>query len=451
MAKKTKTLPALSESTFLRYFNFVALYFAQGLPWGMLLLAIPAWLAMHGKSPDEIAGFAVAVGLPPSLKFIVAPLMDRYTYLPMGRKRPWVLLAQVGVIASCIFMAYVPTPLNNLPQLMVAGFIVSCMGSLFDVATDGMAVDIIPIHQQAKANALMWGSFIIAMSAALAAGTWLVNTFDFGTAMLTLAIVVSSMLVVPLLLRERQGERILPWTTGHALPETKQLQLTNWHSIFKALYSVFRLRNSLILAALLFAARGAFNYIETLLPIFTIKALGWTNAEYAQYFSTASLIGGISGMLIGGILIDKVGMRRIMNIYFFSLIFSTAVLAFSKAYWSDRSFIYAYMMVYNILYTFSTIGFFAIAMQCCWKKVSASQFTLYMTICNLGRIAFTALIGPIKANFNWQLTIFASVVMFGLGWLWFQFLDIDKQVAGVAALEKKDMENEGMLVTLTEI
>ena len=108
-------------------------------------------------------------------------------------------------------------------------------------------------------------------------------------------------------------------------------------------------------------------------------------------------------------------------------------------------------MVYNILYTFSTIGFFAIAMQCCWKKVSASQFTLYMTICNLGRIAFTALIGPIKANFNWQLTIFASVVMFGLGWLWFQFLDIDKQVAGVAALEKKDMENEGMLVTLTEI
>ncbi len=451
MAKKTKTLPALSESTFLRYFNFVALYFAQGLPWGMLLLAIPAWLAMHGKSPGEIAGFAVAVGLPPSLKFIVAPLMDRYTYLPMGRKRPWVLLAQVGVIASCIFMAYVPTPLNNLPQLMVAGFIVSCMGSLFDVATDGMAVDIIPIHQQAKANALMWGSFIIAMSAALAAGTWLVNTFDFSTAMLTLAIVVSSMLVVPLLLRERQGERILPWTTGNALLETKQLQLTNWHSIFKALYSVFRLRNSLILAALLFAARGAFNYIETLLPIFTIKALGWTNAEYAQYFSTASLIGGISGMLIGGILIDKVGMRRIMNIYFFSLIFSTAVLAFSKAYWSDRSFIYAYMMVYNILYTFSTIGFFAIAMQCCWKKVSASQFTLYMTICNLGRIAFTALIGPIKANFNWQLTIFASVVMFGLGWLWFQFLDIDKQVAGVAALEKKDMENEGMLVTLTEI
>lgn len=110
MKQTTTRFPALAEHSLLRYFAFVALYFAQGLPWGMLLLAIPAWLAMNGKSPGEIAGFAVAVGLPPSFKFIVAPLMDRYTYLPMGRKRPWILLAQLGLIASCVLMAYIPAP-----------------------------------------------------------------------------------------------------------------------------------------------------------------------------------------------------------------------------------------------------------------------------------------------------------------------------------------------------
>lgn len=324
--QKPKTLPALSENNFLRYFNFIALYFAQGLPWGMLLLAIPAWLAMNDKLPGEIAGFAVAVGLAPSFKFIVAPLMDRYTYLPMGRKRPWILLAQLGLIASCVFMAYVPDPLNNLGQLMVAGFIVSCLASIFDVAIDGMAVDIIPIHQQAKANGLMWGSLVIATSAALAAGTWLINNYDFSTAMLTLAVVVSIIMLVPLLLRERQGEKILPWTEGKALPETKKLQLSNWRSILKALYSVFSLRNSLLLAILLFTAQGAANYMATLLPIFTVKELGWTNTDYAQYYSTAKIIGGISGMIIGGILIDKFGKKKMLNFYFISLIFFTTVM-----------------------------------------------------------------------------------------------------------------------------
>ena len=75
--KRNTDLPALSTNSFFRYFNFVALYFAQGVPEGMLLYGIPAWMAMNGKSPREIAGFAIACGLPWSFKFIVAPLMDR--------------------------------------------------------------------------------------------------------------------------------------------------------------------------------------------------------------------------------------------------------------------------------------------------------------------------------------------------------------------------------------
>ena len=163
-ATKNNDVTSLSDNTFLRYFNFIALYFAQGVPEGMLTFGIPAWMAMNGKSPGEIAGFAVVTVLPWSLKFIVAPLMDRYTYLPMGRKRPWILLGQIGLIVSCIYMAYIPDPLNNIKQLMIAGFIVSFFGAFQDVATDGMAVDIIPADQQAKANGLMWGSKIIGMS-----------------------------------------------------------------------------------------------------------------------------------------------------------------------------------------------------------------------------------------------------------------------------------------------
>jgi PAT family beta-lactamase induction signal transducer AmpG len=124
---KSSAIPSLSDNSFLRYVNFIALYFAQGIPEGMLTFGIPAWLAMNGKTPGEIAGFTVIAVLPWSFKFIVAPMMDRYTYLPMGRKRPWILMGQIGLVLSCLYMASIQDPLNNLNQLMIAAFIVSSL------------------------------------------------------------------------------------------------------------------------------------------------------------------------------------------------------------------------------------------------------------------------------------------------------------------------------------
>ena len=97
---KSKPLPSLSENTFLRYFTFAALYVAQGIPEGLLWYGIPAWLAMNGKSPAEIGSYVAVVGIPWSLKILNAPIMDRFTFLAMGRKRPWVLFGQFGLIVK---------------------------------------------------------------------------------------------------------------------------------------------------------------------------------------------------------------------------------------------------------------------------------------------------------------------------------------------------------------
>ena len=113
---------------------------------------------------------------------------------------------QLGLIASCVAMAYVPDPLNNLTQFMIAGFVVSFFGAFQDVATDGMAVDIIPVNQQARANGFMWGSKIIGVSTSLALGTWLLNAYNFTTAILMLAVMIGVIMLVPLFLRERKGE-----------------------------------------------------------------------------------------------------------------------------------------------------------------------------------------------------------------------------------------------------
>ena len=397
-----KAWPALSEHTSLRYFNFIALYIAQGIPEGMAFFGIPAWMAMNGKTPGEIGGFVAAIGLPWSFKIVVAPLMDRFSYLPMGRRRPWVLFGQLGLMASFVAMAFVPDPLNNLNLFMASAFVVGFFGAFQDVATDGMAIDIVPVNQQARANGFMWGAKIAGISASLALGSWLLHQYGFSVAILMLAVVVCIIMFVPLLLRERPGEKILPWTPGAATAETQKLQLDSWSIIVKSLYSVFRLRTSLLIALTMFFMQAAFNYLATILPIFTVKELGWTAQAYSNFFATASLIGGIAGMIIGGILIDKFGKIRMLTIYFLSLIALIASFSFLRSYWVNNWFISSFMVIEQALYVFATIGIFATAMQCCWKKVSASQFTLYMTISNLGRIFGAYLIGPVKNNFNWS-------------------------------------------------
>ncbi|HOY95320.1 MAG TPA: hypothetical protein PK509_06270, partial [Catalimonadaceae bacterium] len=100
-----RAIPPLSENKSLRYATFVVLYFSQGIPEGITLFGIPAWLAMNGKSAAEIAGFSAVTLLPFSFKILLAPIMEKYVYLPMGRRRPWLLFGQLGILCSLVGLA----------------------------------------------------------------------------------------------------------------------------------------------------------------------------------------------------------------------------------------------------------------------------------------------------------------------------------------------------------
>ena len=78
---------SLSESRGLRYFTFITLYFAQGLPEGMLTFGIPAWLAMNGKSPGEIASFIIVAVLPWSFKFFGCAIDGQVYLFTDGKKK----------------------------------------------------------------------------------------------------------------------------------------------------------------------------------------------------------------------------------------------------------------------------------------------------------------------------------------------------------------------------
>ena len=433
----SQSLPALSESATLRYFSLAILYVAQGIPEGMTILGIPAWMAANGKTPAEIGGYTAIIFIPFSFKVLAAPFMERFTFLPMGRRRPWMILGQSGIAATFMAMSLLPDPLDNLTLLTALGFCLSVFITFQDIATDALVIDIVPLDQQARANAFMWGAKVVGTAASLASGTWLLNQYGFFAAIFSLSLTVVLIMSIPLLLRERPGERLLPWTSGAISPDAARLQLSSFTKIFGSLISALKLPDSVLLILSLFTMLTALAFMRTLFPIFTIQALGWSNQRYSSAYAATSLAGGIIGMLAGGWLVDRFGKLRILKVYLVLLIVITAVLAFSESEWNRRYFIEGYMMAFNTLFTFATIALFATAMSCCWKRISALQFTLFMAIYNLGQTAGAALIGPLRAHLSWPFTLLAFSVMAAVALAVIQFLDTSRHLARVERLEDK--------------
>jgi len=82
----------LADSTRVRYATGALMYFAQGIPQGLLAIAIPVWLASQGVSAGDIGSYLAVIVLPWAFKLVTGPIMDRYEFLAMGRRRPWVLV-----------------------------------------------------------------------------------------------------------------------------------------------------------------------------------------------------------------------------------------------------------------------------------------------------------------------------------------------------------------------
>ena len=86
----------MSTSARTRYSAGALAYFAQGIPAGLLHIALPAWLATEGVPASQIGAYLGIIMLPWAFKLLVGPLMDHWEYLPMGKRRPWVLTAQLA-------------------------------------------------------------------------------------------------------------------------------------------------------------------------------------------------------------------------------------------------------------------------------------------------------------------------------------------------------------------
>jgi PAT family beta-lactamase induction signal transducer AmpG len=198
---------------------------------------------------------------------------------------------------------------------------------------------------------------------------------------------------------------------------------------------VFFLPVSLIMGIAVFGFSIGRGLVDTLLPIFTVQELGWDDSGYSQVFATANLVSGLLGMFVAGALIDFFGKIRMLTIYLSLIIILIAGMAFLKVYWEQDVFITGFIIGFYILETFITIAVFATAMQLCWKRISATQFTLFMAISNLGHSLGSALVGPLKDNFSWENVILSFIIFALIMLVIVRFIHFDNHLSRVNRLE----------------
>ncbi len=428
-------LPALTASRPLRLALVTAMYVAQGIQYGLLIVAVPAYLAAQGAPPGAIGGFISAAVLPWTLKLLYAPLMERYTFLAMGRRRPWIVVGTLGAAGGYAAMTLVPDPLANLGLLTTVMIGGSLFLALQDIATDALTIDVVPLDEQPFANGLMWGGKVFGIAGTAAGGAWLLGSVGLSGTLAVAAAATLAFVGLPLVVRERPGERLLPWTVGAASPEARALQPDGWRQIGRSLRRVAVLPASLLVAAAGFALLLHQGLFDAYGPVFAVQHLGWTDTAFSNAKALGTLVGGVVGMLGGGLLVRWLGRAEAVRAALLALVVVAVAMALAAPFWSVALVVEAYLLLWMTAQTLATIAFFATCMALCWKPVAAVQFALFMALANVGLVMGSALMGPLVATLTPPQMFGAMAVVPVVTAVLLLRVDVAAHVAHVAALD----------------
>ena len=205
---------SLTENQFRRYVSLSILYTAQGLPQGFTYVAFPAFLAVNDVSPVAIAQLWAAIALPWTFKFVWGPMVDGIQAPDYGRRRPWILFAQTGMVVTLGSLLFVSDLAQSIQLVTLMLFIHNLFSSLQDVGVDALAVDVLQPDEVAKANGFMFAAKRAGYILGGAILGIMATKFGIKSAIVIQLPLLVIIMALPLFLRERPGDKLFPWSAA---------------------------------------------------------------------------------------------------------------------------------------------------------------------------------------------------------------------------------------------
>ena len=405
----------LVDSYRARVITLSLLYVAQGVPWGFITVTMVTFLAAEGADAGDLAYLLTLGTLPWSFKFLWGPIIDRFQIPELGRRRPWILIAQTGMVALLVTMLLVPDLTNNISLLGALFFVYNVFTALQDVSTDALAVDVLQSHEFERVNSYMFTAKSLGgIIGGAGLGTIIGIVGIKGAFLIQIPILVAIMLV-PLFMRERPGEKRFPWDEGEAVeqeavPGEEDEGVRDFAVILSNIKTAFSVRSAQLGIAVSLVISLAFILIP-ILPLLFLQELGWSQEEFNATKGGIILVVTMLGAMAGGELGRRFGGKSMLMYAALSASLTTLVWGTFDNLWSEGWFMMLVWIVHTFLWAIVSICAYSLMMRVTWAEVGGTQFTGYMAMMNLSAIIGYQLAPIFAERYNYQTIFYIAAVL----------------------------------------
>lgn len=384
-----------------RSLMLLCLGFASGLPLALTSGTLQAWMTVANVDLKTI-GFFSLVGQAYVFKFLWSPLMDRYTPPLLGRRRGWLIITQLLLIAGLLAMGTRDPARDLMPLALLAVWVAFCSASQ-DIVFDAYKTDLLAAKDRGAGAAVSVLGYRIGMLVSGGLALWLADrylgwqaTYWLMAALMLVGVAVAFMAPEP----------------DDAIPAPSTLE----QAVMAPLRDFFGRNNAWLILMLIVFYKLGDAFAGSLSTTFLIRGVGFAAGEVGVVNKTLGLLATIVGTLAGGLLMQRLSLFRAL------MLFGLLQTVSNAGYWllaiTDKHLMTmgAAIFVENLCGGMGTAAFVALLMTLCNKSFSATQFALLSALSAVGRVY----VGPIA---GWFVELH--------GWAWFYLFSI---VAGLPGL-----------------
>ncbi|GKX54029.1 AmpG family muropeptide MFS transporter [Leminorella grimontii] len=369
--------------------------FSSGLPLALTSGTLQAWITVAGMDVTTI-GFFSLVGQAYVFKFLWSPLMDRYRLPFLGRRRGWMLLTQIALVVLILALGCL-TPQNDLWLMAALAVLIAFFSASQDIAFDAYKTDVLSAEQRGNGAAISVLGYRLAMLVSGGLALWIA---DYYIGWQSTYWLMAALMVIGIIATLWAKE---PDTT----PSPKTLKL----AVVEPLKDFFGRNNAWLILLLIILYKLGDAFAGSLSTTFLIRGVGFLPGEVGLVNKTLGLLATIIGVLIGGILMQRLTLFRAL------MLFGILQAVSNFGYWilavTDKSLITMGSAIFfeNLCGGMGTAAFVALLMTLCNRSFSATQFALLSALSAVGRVYVGPVAGWFVERYDWPLFYLFTVIV----------------------------------------
>ena len=368
--------------------------FACGLPLLLTISLLQAWMKEEGVDLTVI-GLMALVCLPYTLKFLWAPFLDRFTFPFFGRRRGWLLVAQVVLIFSIVGLG-LTDPGNNPWMVAFAAFLVTFFSASQDIVVDAYRREDLPDEELGLGSSLYVNGYRVGMLLASGGGLIMADHMSFSMVYLIMASCMLPGVMTTVFAPEPDAPAGLP----KSLKEAVVGPLVEYFSRNGAIW---------VLTFILLYKIGDQMASAMTMPFYL--DMGFSKSEIGAVVKLFGFWATIAGSLTGGILMLRIGINRSLWIFGFLQALSTAGFALLAKIGYNVGLLSGVIAFENLSAGMGTAAYVAFMASITNKKFTATQYALLTSLMGIPRVMASAPTGFLAKNIGWEgFFIFCTLI-----------------------------------------